>query len=350
MTEIDISVSPGYKVRVGQGLLSQCGEHIACTTRAETVAVVSDDNVYPIYGERVIDSLKQSGIRAVSFVFPHGECSKQLDTLARLLEFLAESRLTRTDAVAALGGGVTGDMAGFASAVYLRGIKFVQLPTSLLAAVDSSVGGKTAVDLAAGKNLAGAFHQPGLVLCDTDTLDTLPDSFFRDGMAEVIKHGMLCDREMLESLTKGFEAEKVIARNIRIKASFVERDERDEGVRQMLNFGHTIGHAIEKLSGMTVSHGNAVAAGMAIITRGQMRRGETDEETCRLLEDTLRGYSLPTSCQYSAQELCEAALSDKKRRGGRITLVLPRRAGECVLRTTDYEELLTLIKLGLEER
>ena len=233
-------------------------------------AVITDSNVDKLYSNILISSLEKSGYKVSKFVFDAGEQSKNANTFVDILEFLANSGLTRSDCVFALGGGVVGDIAGFAASVYLRGIKFVQIPTTLLAAVDSSVGGKTAVNLPAGKNLVGAFHQPSLVLCDLDTLDTLPESVFQDGCAEVIKYGVIYDAGLFSHLAENglaFEREYVISRCVELKRNVVEQDEFDTGARQMLNYGHTIGHGIEAQSGFSVTHGQAVAIGMAIVSR-----------------------------------------------------------------------------------
>ena len=253
--------------------------------------------------------------------------------------------------MAALGGGVTGDMAGFAAAVYLRGIRCVQLPTTLLAAVDSSVGGKTAVDLTAGKNLAGAFSQPAAVLCDTDCLKSLPAAVFADGAAEAIKTGVLCDETLFalfEDGTLTADPGEVIARCIAYKAGVVERDEKELGERKLLNLGHTVGHAIEKCSGFTIPHGHAVAAGLAIMARSAEALGWTEEPLAERIAACLERNGLPTGTDYTAEALAQAALSDKKRAGDTITVVVPRRIGECELKKLPVRELPGLIAAGLE--
>ena len=255
------------------------------------------------------------------------------------------------DCVAALGGGVTGDMAGFAAAVYLRGIRYVQLPTTLLAAVDSSVGGKTAVDLTAGKNLAGAFCQPAAVICDTDCLKTLPPDVFADGAAEAVKTGVLSDEALFalfEDGTLTADPGEVIARCVAYKAGVVERDEKEQGERKLLNLGHTVGHAIEKCSGYVIPHGHAVAAGLAVIARAAEALGWTEESLAARITACLSKNGLPTGTDYSAEALAEAALSDKKRAGGDITLVVPRKIGHCELRKVPVADLLPIIRAGLE--
>lgn len=348
---IQVKTQRPYPVLVGEGLLAQCGQQLARHHKACVVALVADDRVDALYGNGVAVSLEAAGYTVLRYTFPHGERSKSMEQLGQLLEFLAEHRLTRTDLIVALGGGVTGDLAGFAASVYLRGIDYVQLPTTLLAAVDSSVGGKTAVNLAAGKNLCGAFHQPLLVLCDTTTFDTLPAEIFADGMAEVIKYGLLCDKALLDKLAEGIVPRELrqwlVARCVAIKAEIVGEDEQDNGRRQLLNLGHTLGHAIERCSRLEVSHGRAVAIGMALICRMADRQGWSHLPTAPTLNRVLEVHGLPAQTGFSAGELAAAALSDKKRRGGTLTLVVPESPGHCVLRDVAADCLETLILCGL---
>lgn len=348
---IPVSAAPAYEVSIGPGLLQTCGQRLKPLLGECRVAVITDTTVAPLYLETVLQSLEQAGFATCSHVFPAGEGHKTLATLSDLLEFLASEHLTRTDCVAALGGGVTGDMAGFAAAVYLRGIRCVQLPTTLLAAVDSSVGGKTAVDLTAGKNLAGAFSQPAAVLCDTNCLRTLPAAVFADGAAEAIKTGVLCDESLFalfEDGTLTADPGEVIARCIAYKAGVVERDEKEQGERKLLNLGHTVGHAIEKCSGFTIPHGHAVAAGLAIMARAAETLGWTEEPLAERVAACLAKNGLPTGTDYSAEALAQAALSDKKRAGDTITVVVPRRMGACELKKLPVSQLPGLIAAGLE--
>ncbi len=348
---IPVGVTPAYEVSIGQGLLQKSGQRLKPLLGECRVAVITDSTVAPLYLETVLQSLQQAGFATCSHIFPAGEGHKTLSTLSDLLEFLASQHLTRTDCVAALGGGVTGDMAGFAAAVYLRGIRCVQLPTTLLAAVDSSVGGKTAVDLTAGKNLAGAFSQPAAVLCDTDCLKSLPADVFADGAAEAIKTGVLCDETLFalfEDGTLTADPGEVIARCIAYKAGVVERDEKELGERKLLNLGHTVGHAIEKCSGFTIPHGHAVAAGLAIMARSAEALGWTEEPLAGRIAACLAKNGLPTGTDYTAEALAQAALSDKKRAGDTITVVVPRRIGECELKKLPVRELPGLIAAGLE--
>ena len=257
MKTVKVQASKSYDVVIGNGILPCLGAYLGQVTQAKKIAVVSDSQVWPLYGKTVLNALAE--YETFSYVFPAGEESKNGSTYLKLLNFLAENKLTRSDCLLALGGGVVGDLTGFAAATYLRGVDFVQAPTTLLAAVDSSVGGKTAIDLDAGKNLAGAFYQPSAVLCDLDTLNTLPENIFRDGCAEVIKYGVLYDEALfahLEEKGLGFDQEEVISRCVELKRDVVAQDEFDRGERQKLNLGHTIGHGIEACSGYKISHGS----------------------------------------------------------------------------------------------
>ncbi len=337
------------EITIRSGALRAVGEILSRTLKPGRAAILSDDNVMPLYGDAVEESLRAAGWTVVRHAFSHGETNKNLETYARMLDFLAENRLTRTDAVVALGGGVTGDMAGFAAATYLRGVKLVQIPTTLLACVDSSVGGKTAVDLPAGKNLVGAFYQPHVVVIDPETLLTLPDEIFRDGMAEVIKHGAIRDAELFRRLPGVREhLDEIVAKNVAIKRSVVEKDERDTGIRQILNFGHTFAHAVEKLSGYAVSHGSAVAMGMAIMARACAKRGLCDGATRDELISMIRAFDLPTECPYGADEMFGVMLSDKKRAGDGITLVVLREIGNCELYPTTLSEARAFLEEGLK--
>ena len=348
---IQVHTAPAYEVSIGGGLLTACGQRLREVLAPCRVAVITDSTVAPLYLKTVTGSLEDAGFTVCSYIFPAGEGSKNFTTLAAILEFLAEQHLTRTDCVAALGGGVTGDMVGFAAACYLRGIRCVQLPTTLLSAVDSSVGGKTAIDLAAGKNLAGAFLQPTAVLCDTDCLRSLPSDVFADGTAEAIKTGVLDDESLFalfEDNTFTAAPEEVIARCVRYKAGVVERDEKEQNERRLLNLGHTVGHAIEKCSGYAIPHGHAVAAGLSIIARSAEALGWTEEPIAARIAACLEKNHLPTGTEFSAKALAEAALADKKRAGGNITLVIPKKIGVCELKKVPVSELLPIIRAGLE--
>lgn len=345
MKTVTVNASKKYEIKIGSRLLASLGEEIRSISSAKNIAVVTDSNVAPLYLDAVMNSLRDAGIsRVCSFVMPAGEESKNGQTYLTLLNFLAENKLTRSDLIVALGGGVVGDLTGFAAATYLRGIKFVQVPTTLLAAVDSSVGGKTAIDLPAGKNLAGAFCQPSLVICDTDMLNTLPEDIFRDGCAEVIKYGVLYDVaffDYLEDSGLSFDREAVIARCVELKRDVVMEDEFDTGARMKLNLGHTIGHGVEARSNFGLSHGKSVAIGMAIVARAS--NCPDAERIIRVLNQ----FGLPTSTDYPAEELYTYTLSDKKRNGGTVHLIIPRAVGDCAIVPTKVEALKSFIEAGL---
>lgn len=350
---ITIQTQPSYLVHIGSGLLDRCGQLAAEALTPCRAAVVTDSNVAPLYLSRVEESLRAAGFSVCAHVFPAGEARKNLSTLSDILEFLAQEQLTRSDCVVALGGGVCGDMAGFAAGCYLRGVAYVQIPTTLLSSVDSSVGGKTAVDLRAGKNLAGLFLQPSAVVCDTDCLRTLPPLERADGTAEALKTGVLSGEELFSL----FEADditphlsEIVGRCIAFKGSVVEQDPLDNGLRRTLNLGHTAGHAIEKCSGYALHHGHAVAAGLAIIARAAEALGWADEPCAARICAALRRHSLPTGTEYAPAALAQAALADKKRRGGSISLVVPRRIGKCEMVTVPVGDLERIFAAGWEDR
>ena len=351
MKTIKVTASNNYDVLVGRGLLQELGVYIKTLIKAQKIAIVSDSNVWPIYGKEAVNSLENAGFTdTISFVFPAGEESKCGETYLSLLNFLAENKLTRSDCLIALGGGVVGDMTGFVAATYLRGIDYIQVPTTVLAAVDSSVGGKTAIDLPVGKNLVGAFYQPRLVLCDIDTLHTLPTDIFRDGCAEIIKYGVLYDPQLfahLEERGLDFDREAVISRCIELKRDVVAADEFDRGERQKLNLGHTIGHSVEANSHFTVSHGKAVAIGMSIISRASAKLGFCSTDTAAAIQSILEKFSLPTSTNDSADAIYQGTLSDKKRFGGTVNLIVPNMIGNCIIHTVTTDELKTFIEAGL---
>ena len=350
MTTIEVNASKHYTVEIGSGLLPGLGPRIAALGGAQRVCIVSDSNVWPLYGAAADASLHAAGLETCAFVFPAGESSKNGATYLELLNFLAENRLSRSDLLVALGGGVVGDLTGFAAATYQRGIRFVQVPTTVLAAVDSSVGGKTAIDLPAGKNLAGAFCQPSLVLCDIDCLSTLPDDIFRDGCAEVIKTAILFDEKLFMELVRDglkFDRERVIAACVAHKRDMVVADEFDRGQRNLLNLGHTFGHAVEKLSDFTLSHGKAVAIGTAMAARAAVSLGLTDQGTATRIMWLLEKFGLPIFTHHSAEALANAALSDKKRSGDTVKLILPKAVGECSIVPTPVSKLESIIQAGL---
>ena len=350
MKTICVDASKKYDVLVGSGLLRSLGEYAASTILPGKAAIISDTNVWPLYGPMAEASLRDAGFDTVTYLFPAGEASKNTETYVHVLNFLAENRLTRADCIIALGGGVVGDLAGFAAATYLRGIAYIQVPTTLLAMVDSSIGGKTAVDLPAGKNLAGAFYQPSIVICDTNALHTLPEDILRDGCAEVIKYAVLYDAQLFSHLLNNgmaFDKEAVISRCVELKRDVIMLDEFDTGARMMLNFGHTIGHGIEAQSHYCVSHGKAVAIGMAIVSKAANSYKLCTDEAYVCIMQLLNVFQLPSCTSFSAQQIYTGALSDKKRTGSNVNLIIPRQIGKCEIYPTPLDQLLPFIEAGL---
>ena len=349
MKEIQVALGEkSYWIKIAAGLLAAAGDEIRrVLPQTEKIAVITDSNVAPLYGERLRKSLEMAGFSVTVWEFPAGEESKNLAVLGRLYEGLAAAGLTRSDAIVALGGGVTGDMAGLAAATYLRGIAFIQIPTSLLAAVDSSVGGKVAVDLPQGKNLVGAFYQPKLVLIDPELLYTLPPRFLHDGLAEVIKYGCIRDTGLftrLEQLPGDAallaQAEEIIAACCTIKARIVAQDEFDTGERMLLNFGHTLEHAVEKAFHYdTYSHGEAVGLGMVLLTSQAEKLGLTDPGTAAKIAALLQKFSLPVEITLPREEFIKTIALDKKKRGSQLTLVLIKDIGEGYLHTIENRDL-----------
>ena len=339
MKTIRVNASKSYEVIIGNGLISNLSSFLKNAGINGKLAIVTDKTVNSLYADKVTTALS-SHYDCAKFVVDGGEESKSGKVFLSVLEFLAENRFTRSDCVVALGGGVVGDLAGFVASCYLRGVDFVQIPTTLLAMVDSSVGGKTAINLESGKNLAGAFYQPSLVVADTDTLATLPESEYKCGMGEVIKYGMIFDADLLDILEKGMEdnSEEIIARCIDLKRKVVESDENDRGERQLLNFGHTLAHAIEKQTNFTIPHGQAVAIGMKIITDLAVKKGICDENAQTALDKLITKYNLPTFTEIDNATLFGTTTLDKKRKGNSITVVLPTQKGKAVLKKMSIDE------------
>ncbi|MBQ3049164.1 MAG: 3-dehydroquinate synthase, partial [Oscillospiraceae bacterium] len=305
MKTVTVNASKKYNIYIGDNLFDNIPKYLAEVFPKGKICVVTDDNVDCLYGDNLM-SLISGKYETVKFVIEHGEKSKNISTYASLLNFLAENHLTRSDAIVAFGGGVVGDLAGFAAATFLRGIKYLQIPTTLLAMVDSSVGGKTAIDLDAGKNLCGAFYQPDIVICDYSLTKTLSQEIFADGCAEIIKYALISDIDLYNHLIekgKDFEREYVISRCVQIKSDIVAADEFDGAARQLLNYGHTVGHAIEALSNFGITHGSAVAVGMAIVARSCAASGicpiACTNDTLKLIE----AFGLPTQTSFGSREI-----------------------------------------------
>lgn len=338
MERIRVKASREYDVIVGRGAISLLRREAESEKR---FAIVTDDNVARYHLDTLKAVLGKDDVPV--FVLPHGEQSKNMGKLGDILEFFADNTLTRSDKVIAFGGGVVGDITALASAMYLRGVEFIQVATSLLSCVDSSVGGKCAVDLRAGKNLAGVFAQPSLVICDTSFLDTLPPEEFACGMAEVIKYGLGFDRSILEAAAGDVysQIDSVVARCVTVKRDVVEADEFDLGERKKLNLGHTLAHAVEKCSDYTIPHGAAVAMGLYAFTKAFLPKEE------KMLLDVLTKYSLDVNVPFSPSSLAKAAMGDKKRSGGTISLVVPEKIGKCVLRDVSVDEIEEIFQRGI---
>ncbi|HPY83463.1 MAG TPA: 3-dehydroquinate synthase [Ruminococcus flavefaciens] len=345
MKKIHVDTRTPYDVLIERGALSKSGELISAVTDSKKAVIITDDIVKDLYADTLVDSLEKAGISAAVFTFRNGEQSKTLSTLSDIFDFLCEQNLTRSDFLIALGGGVVGDITGFAAASYLRGIDFVQIPTTLLAQVDSSVGGKTAVDIKGGKNLVGAFKQPVLVICDSDTLKSLPKETLADGMAESIKYGMIRDKSLFELIEAhnidniDEVMDEMVYTCIDIKRAVVVNDEFDRGERMILNFGHTIGHAIEGWHNYTdYTHGMGVSAGMCIMTRRLCDAALTER-----LENCVKKYGLPTDTEAPMSELLPFCSTDKKREHDSISYIVCPEIGKAdIVRVTvsEFAELM----------
>ena len=344
MKTVRVECSGCYDILIEHGIFANAGEIIAREFGGKRFCIITDDNVAPIYLDGLKSSISDHGIKVDSFVFEHGEKHKTMGTVESILTFLADNRYTRSDMLIALGGGIVGDVTGFVAAIYQRGIGFVQIPTTVLSAVDSSVGGKTGVNLGGLKNQVGAFWQPSLVICDPKTFETLPELEFASGMAEVIKYAAICRSSLGDRLESGADIESVIAECVEIKRDIVERDERDTGERQLLNLGHTFGHAVEKATDNAFTHGQAVAIGMMMAFRAAQALGLCPAGEIERVKALCLRYGLPLSCGATYESLLAAMQSDKKRAGGKITLVLPRSFGDTVLYKTDMTALPEILR------
>lgn len=337
-----------YDIEIENGLLDSVGPKAAALLpKARMAAVISDTNVAPLYSDRLCRSLEKAGFKTALITIEAGEQSKNMTVLSDVLEQLAQSGMTRSDVLLTLGGGVVGDLGGFAAASFMRGIAFIQVPTSLLAQIDSSVGGKVAVDLRAGKNLAGAFYQPKAVFIDTALLATLPVRFLHDGLAEAVKYGCIKDAVLFEQIASYADdaelladIDSVVASCCTIKARIVEQDEFDTGLRMLLNFGHTLGHAVEQHFGYsTFTHGEGVAIGMYQLTSRTESLGLTEAGTAAKLKSVLEKYGLPIEAGVPKAVLMSTMAKDKKKQGSSITLIVLEALGKGILKKISWREL-----------
>lgn len=329
-------------IYIGAGIFSQTAKHVAEKFKPTRIHVVTDSTVAPLYLRKLCAEFP---LNITTTVIPAGEEYKNLDTVAGIYADLSEAEMTRSDLVIALGGGVVGDITGFAAATYLRGIHVCQIPTTLLAQVDSSVGGKTAVDLPQGKNLVGAFYQPELVIIDTDILNTLPERIFNDGMAEVIKYGFISNPDIIQLISApDFKnnMERIVYECVQIKRDVVQADERDTGLRMILNFGHTIGHGAEKVGHFTeLSHGQAVAIGMVEAAKLAVKLGEND--LVEQITSICKAHDLPTELPYPMEDVYSAMLHDKKRAADSINFILVHPMGKANIHNISLEQLHQLL-------
>jgi 3-dehydroquinate synthase len=376
MNKADVALAPetvrvelgarAYDVVVGDNMLDEAGDRIARIRPGAKCAIVTDETVAELHLRRLERSLKAYGLQSVSIIVPAGEASKSLATLERVLDEILVTRIERGDLVVALGGGVVGDLAGFAAAIALRGIGLVQVPTTLLAQVDSSVGGKTGIDSRHGKNLVGAFHQPLLVLADLKTLDTLSRRNFRAGYAEVVKYGLINDSGFFvwlethwqEIFAGGAARARAVATSCRAKAAIVARDERETGERALLNLGHTFGHALESATGYSdrLLHGEGVALGIVLAFKLSAHLGHTDAATAERVVAHLAAVGLPTKLAFlgdalpGTDRLLELMAQDKKVRGGKLVFVLVRGIGQAfVAADIDPREVRAVLKAARSE-
>ena len=348
------AASKSYEVLIGTGAVSVLGEQAkkVCPGALKAL-VVSETNVAKYYLDKVKNVLAEAGFEVIDYVFEAGEQNKNINEIAGMWNRMAEAGFTRTDFVVGLGGGVTTDMAGFAASTFLRGIKVIQLPTSLLAMVDASVGGKTGIDIPMGKNQVGAFWQPSVVIEDISFLKTLPDEVFTEGMGEVTKHAFIMDLALLEKLENAggdirsdeSVLEEIVAMNVADKASVVGEDETDNGRRQTLNFGHTVGHVIERDSGFTKPHGVCVAKGMGIIIDACVNAGTLAKEDAERMKNLLTLYKLPTGDGITPEEIVAGAMNDKKKRGNTLSVILVNKIGNAEIRKMTAEEFLKFLSV-----
>lgn len=337
-----------YDIEIAAGLLLQVGAKVAkLLPKARKAAIISDTNVAPLYADKLQKSLEDAGLAVCQIIIKAGEQSKNMQVLSDVLEQLAASGMTRSDVVLTLGGGVVGDLGGFAAASFMRGVAFVQIPTSLLAQIDSSVGGKVAVDLKAGKNLAGAFYQPKAVFIDTELLATLSTRFLHDGLAEAIKYGCIKDAALFEKIAAYADDDalladigSIVAACCAIKARIVEQDEFDTGLRMLLNFGHTLGHAVEQHFGYShFTHGEGVAIGMYQLTARTEAMGLTPQGTAERIRAVLTKYNLPCDAGVEKSLLLDTMAKDKKKNGNSITLIVLKQLGEGALQKIDWQSV-----------
>lgn len=347
MKNLTVNISKKYDVVLGYSLLDSTINYIKEIVSGKKLAIITDDIVDNLYSDKIDKNLKKNNFEISKFVFRNGESSKNINTLSDILEFLAECNFKRNDIIIALGGGVVGDITGLAASLYMRGIKFIQIPTTLLAMVDASIGGKTAIDLKNGKNLAGAFWQPSLVICDCEIIRNLPDRLFAEGMAEVIKCGAIRKTEIIDYVLNNRVKEyleEIIEACISLKRDVVEADEFEtKGIRQILNVGHTVAHAIEKTSNYTVSHGLAVGTGLVIEANIAKQIGILKDDTDIILKECVDKYNLYLKQDYDIESFVNAMKNDKKNNDKKIVFMLPEKIGKYKEYKLSEQEIKTIL-------
>ena len=347
MKTIEVKTSRAYNVLLGKGLINNLSQLIEPICKGRKIGIITDDTVDAIYASAVAEKLKTNGYTVDKYVIPHGESSKNITTLSGILEYFASCHFTRKDIFISIGGGVIGDITGLAAALYMRGIQFIQVPTTLLSMVDASVGGKTAVDLAAGKNLIGAFWQPSMVVADTQIINDLPEDIFAEGMAEVIKSDLIANAGIVEMVKQGTVKENIdqmVASCIEMKRDVVEQDEYEtNGLRKVLNMGHTVAHAIEKLSHYNISHGIAVATGLVWEASVANHLGLCSEALVKEIREAVDAYQLYYNVPFTVETMVEAMKSDKKNDDSNIDFVFPLQYGKWEERKLPQQELVTIL-------
>jgi len=332
---LKVNASTKYDIIIEKGIAKQSGELIKEIISPCKVLVVSDDFIPSCHYDLVINSLKNNGYNVIKYIIPYGEKSKCLNEYGKMLACLAENNFSRKDLVVAVGGGVVGDLAGFVASTYMRGIAFVNMPTTLLACIDSSVGGKTGIDLPNGKNLVGTFYQPSMVIIDSEFLKTLPEDIYKDGLGEAIKYGIM-EKSVWEMLKSGIKnIDEFIYECLKIKKHVVEQDEKEGGLRQVLNLGHTFGHAIETLSSYTILHGFAVSKGIAIMAKYASSKGELSKEEEQEILSVISSFGIDYSCPYSLEEMKKVIIRDKKANNGKVNLIFIEKIGKISIRQTE---------------
>ena len=337
---LEVNASTKYNIVINKGARFNVGELALGVVPKCKVLLVTDDFIPSSHYETVINSLNLSGYKTYLYKIPYGEKSKSVEEFAKILSYMAENTFSRKDLIVAVGGGVVGDLAGFVASTYRRGIKFINIPTTLLACIDSSVGGKTAVNLPYGKNLVGTFYQPSLVVCDSEFLQTLPEDIFKDGLGEAIKYGII-NKAVWDILKNGVigNIDALIYECLKIKKDIVEKDEKESGLRQILNLGHTFGHAIETLSSYGILHGFAVSKGIAIMARLSVVEGKLSSEEEKEILSVITQNGIDYSCPYSIKEMKEIIKRDKKANSGKVNLVCIKKIGEVLIENKDIDKI-----------